>query len=47
MDINCTIIGIIILAAFIVPFILLHIKKSNEKKTFSDFCNENDIRVSE
>lgn len=47
MDINCTIIGIIILAAFIVPFILLHIKKSNEKKTFSDFCNENDITVSE
>ena len=47
MDITCTIIGIIVLAAFIVPFILLHIKKNNEKKTLRDFCNENDITVAE
>lgn len=47
MDITCTIIGIAILAAFIVPFAVMHIKKNNEKKTFHGFCDENDITVSE
>ena len=47
MDITSIILGVAILTLFIVPFVIAHIKKSNEKKTFQNFCDENSLSVSE